>query len=300
MGSISPDETLLVALAQQAYPSFEVDPDAFVRHLRAAVERAREANADTAGDDVHVADLYLGFACLQGDRRALVRLNEVLGEAAEPALGTMGLDRAAREEVLQRTRQRLLVAEEGAPKLASYGGRGALKPWLRACVVRVALNLSERRRAEVTNDEAWLNWPSPDDDPELALLRRSCAEAFRRAASEALEALPAADRLLLRQHYLDGLSAEQLGELHHVHFVTIYRRLERTRRDLLAATRQRLGQRVPLQGRELDSLVHLLGSQLEVSIRRLLLKLRCDRRQAGPRASPPTEARGPGHRASRT
>ncbi|HEU4408421.1 MAG TPA: sigma-70 family RNA polymerase sigma factor [Polyangiaceae bacterium] len=277
MGSISPDETLLVALARRAHPSFEVDEGAFAEHLRKARERARgaadEGEGEGEGDaDLHVDDLYLAFACLQGDRRALGRVSELLADVAESALGTMGVARAEREEVLQRTRQRLLVAEGGPPKLATYAGRGALKPWLRACVVRTALNLSERRRVEIADDEAWLSWPSPEDDPELALLRRSCAEAFRRAATEALEALPPAERLLLRQHYIDGLSAEQLGELHRVHFVTIYRRLERARRELLDATRQRLGQSLPLKGRELDSLVYLLGSQLEVSIRRLLSK----------------------------
>ncbi len=278
MPSTPPDETLLVELARRAHPSFEVDEAAFVAHLRGARERAggptdESGEGEAGGADAHAADLYLAFACLRGDRRALAHFDALLVEAADSALGAMGLARTERDEVVQRGRQRLLVADGGPPKLATYAGRGALKPWLRAVVVRTALNLSERRRVEVADDQAWLSWPSPDDDPELALLRRSCAEAFRRAAAEALESLPPADRLLLRQHYLDGLSAEQLGELHRVHFVTIYRRLERARHDLLAATRRRLGQSVPLQGRELDSLIHLLGSQLEVSVRRLLSKL---------------------------
>jgi RNA polymerase sigma-70 factor, ECF subfamily len=220
----------------------------------------------------HVADIYLCFACLQGDRSALALLNDRLVGAAESVFGSMGFARAEREEVLQRTRKRLLAPDKGPPKLGSYAGRGALGPWLRACVVRVALSFSECRKAEYSNDEAWLSWPSPDDDPELALLRRTCADAFRLAASEALEALPAAERLLLRQHYIDGLSAERLGELHQVHFVTIHRRLERTRRALLSATRQQLAHHLPLQNRELDSLLRLLGSQLELSVRRLLLK----------------------------
>jgi RNA polymerase sigma-70 factor, ECF subfamily len=265
MATREDDETPLIALARDVHPTIAVDARAFAEHARAALQKS-----DPQTFAANVADFYLCFACLRGDPRALDLLDKRLVHAALPVLGAMGLGRAERDEALQRTRERLLAPERGTPKLGSYAGRGPFDPWLRACIVRVALNQAGRRRAEVANEHAWLSWPSPDDDPELALLRRSCAQAFRRAAAEALEALAPADRLVLRQYYVDGLSAERLASLYKVHSATIYRRLERTRHALLLATRQRLGRVAPLQKRELDSLLGLLGSQLEVSIRRLL------------------------------
>jgi RNA polymerase sigma-70 factor (ECF subfamily) len=265
MSNIGGDEAPLVELARRAHPALAVDERAFALRVRAALETI--AAEDLAAN---VADLYLCFACLRGDARALAALDERLVRAAGSALATMALTGAEREDVLQRARQRLLAPERGAPKLGSYAGRGPLGPWLRACVVRVALSLPRAHKAEVSDEEKWLAWPSPGDDPELALLRRTCGDAFRRAVVEALEALPYRDRLLLRQHYVDGVSAEQLAALQGVHLTTVYRRLERARDELLLGTRQRLGRAVPLQRRELDSLLNLLGSELAVSIRRLM------------------------------
>jgi RNA polymerase sigma-70 factor (ECF subfamily) len=250
----------MVAGAREAHPAFVVDEGAFRRHAVAVGVAVR-----------HAADLYLCFACLGGDRLALAELDRRLARASEPVLARMGLDRVERDEVRQRVRERLLVSG-GAARLGSYTGRGALAPWLRACATRVALNAfdAERRHAAAHDDDAWLAWPSPDDDAELAYLRRSCGEAFKRAASEALAALPPAARLLLRQHHLDGVSAERLGALYGVHATTVQRRLQQAREDLLRETRRRLGEAVPLRPHELDSLVRLLGSQLELSVRRLL------------------------------
>jgi RNA polymerase sigma-70 factor (ECF subfamily) len=261
MGSMALRSTRLLARARQAHPSFAVDGDEFRRHLLDAL--ARRGDRAAGGADLHAADLYLSFACLRGDRRALARFDRLLLEAAELAFGALGRAGVEREEALQRSRQRLLAPERGAPKLASYAGRGPLKPWLRACVARVALNLAAGRlKAEVADEDAWLSCPSADDDPELALVRRTHAEEVCRAVADAVGALSPADRALLRQHYLDGLSPERLGELHGVHFVTIYRRLERVRRDLIDAAKRHVDRNVPLLAYEIEDLADLLRRQL--------------------------------------
>jgi RNA polymerase sigma-70 factor (ECF subfamily) len=141
--------------------------------------------------------------------------------------------------------------------------------------VNAALNLQRQqtRTRVVDDDDAWLASPSPDDDPEMVALKRSCGAAFRQAFGEAIAELPPRSRLLLRQHLLDGLSHEQLGALHDVHPVTAFRWLREARVEIVASTRRRLGATLRLRPAEVDSLLRLLESQLDASVSRLLTAL---------------------------
>jgi RNA polymerase sigma-70 factor (ECF subfamily) len=260
----APDVNDLVERARLAHPAFRVPEE----RLR---ERLLALGAD-AGKALRADDVYLTLACLEGERPALDALERRLVAVGEPALSRLGFSRDERADLLQMARHRLLVPEPGQPpRLASYAGRGPLDAWLQALITRLALT-AKRARAAAHLDEgndAWLAWPSPDDDAELALLKRSSNEAFRRAAHEAFHALDPKVRLLLRQHLLDGLNPEQLAALHHVHLVTVYRWLREGRARYLAETRRRLAASLKLEGRDLDSLLRLLESQLDLSLRQL-------------------------------
>ncbi|HSP20356.1 MAG TPA: transcriptional regulator, partial [Myxococcaceae bacterium] len=122
-------------VARQAHPDLPLDPDLFLAFI------ARRAPAlDAGGVPVHVADLYLACAALQGHPAALEQLDCRLRALLPRALRRLRLDDELRSEVLQRTRERLLLSPRG-PKLAEFQGRGGLDPWLRAVLLRVALNL---------------------------------------------------------------------------------------------------------------------------------------------------------------
>lgn len=243
-----------------AHPAIALPAGGFARYL------------DGRHPGAHAADLYLCFACLGGDAHALAALDAALVSAVEGPLVRLGLPRHEREEVTQSLRARLLVGDERGPRLSDYVGKGSLAGWLRASAVNAGLNRQrEQARARVVDDEgAWLTSPSPDDDPELAALKRSCGAAFRQAFGEAIAGLSPRSRLLLRQHLLDGLSHEQLGALHGVHAVTAFRWLRDARAEVTAATRQRLGAALRLRPAELDSMLRLLESQLDASVSRLL------------------------------
>jgi RNA polymerase sigma-70 factor, ECF subfamily len=256
----------LVARARREHPAFGLPPERLGARLSALLAACGE------GSRLHAADAYLALASLEGVPPALEALERRLVAVAEPVLSRLGCSRDERAELLQLARQRLLVPSGSGPaRLHSYAGRGPLDGWLQAIVTRLALS-AKRVRADARVDdgnEAWLAWPSPDDDAELALLKRSSNESFRQAARAAFLGLEPKARLLLRQHLLDGLTAEQLAALHHVHLVTVYRWLREARARYLDETRRRLAASLKLEGREVDSLLRLLESQLDLSLRQL-------------------------------
>jgi RNA polymerase sigma-70 factor (ECF subfamily) len=88
------------------------------------------------------------------------------------------------------------------------------------------------------------------------------------AFQEALVALSARQRNLLRQRYLQELTVERLAAVYGVHRSTMFEWLGGARDSLLTALRGALSRRLPDQ--ELDSVMALMGSGLELSVRRLL------------------------------
>lgn len=258
-----------VERARAAHPSIALGPDAFVAHLARHVP-ARELPA--ALPALHAADLYLCRAALDGDPAALRAFEPLFLRTAEAQLARAGVAAPDREDLAQQVRVKMLVADAGRePKLALYGGRGPLSRWLRASVLRSLLDARKRQRPEELLDEDdWLAWPSLADDPELSRLKHLCRDAFKRAATEALAALEPRARLLLRQSLLDGVGAARLATMYGVHAATAYRWLEEARRELTRDTRRRLAASLQLDAVEIDRLLGLLESQLDVSVRRLL------------------------------
>src|SRR5439155_27001611 len=87
-----------------------------------------------------------------------------------------------------------------------------------------------------------------DPDPETALLRARYASAANEALREAFASLDARERNLLRQHFVDRLSIDDLGPLYGVHRATVARWLERAREALEARTRKLLMERLDVGG----------------------------------------------------
>jgi hypothetical protein len=102
--------------ARKTHPALHVDPAAFLHFL----SRRRPA-LDPDGAPVHVADLYLVAAALENQAVALELLDARLRALLPRALRRLRPDDELRAEVLQRTRERLLVGPR-VPKLAEYQG----------------------------------------------------------------------------------------------------------------------------------------------------------------------------------
>ena len=175
---------------------------------------------------------------------------------------------------MQVLRNELLVGREGRrPKLAEYGGRGDLKGWLRVTAMRAALKVKkkgQRDAAAPNNDSVLLEMRSTGDDPELSYMKALYGDAFRAAFRVAAGSLEARDRDLLRQHFVEGRNIDELGTLYGVHRATAARSIQAAREKLLSATRREFASRAQVSPRECESVLRLVQSKFDVTLRRLL------------------------------
>ena len=246
------------------------DPEQFVADVAARLPA--DVAPERALATVRAADLALATACSRVEPDALARCErELFGEvdAARARFRNVSL---TADELRQAMRERLFVAQDrAAPRIASYQGRGDLRAWIRMATTRYLVDVVRAESARPDRpggEERFADAATASDDPELAFLKRTYRAEFRAAFADALASLEARDRNVLRHRYLDGLEVNELATVYGVHRVSMSRTLGRIRADLLTAIRRELGRR--LGSSELDSVMKLVSSQLELSLSRLL------------------------------
>jgi RNA polymerase sigma-70 factor, ECF subfamily len=257
------------ARARAAWPSIALDDERFERAVAARLGDAPTADALAA---LHADDLWLACACADGDPAALAAFEVHCGPTIERAIATAGIPPAERADLVQVVRQRLLVAPaDGPPRIASYSARGSLVAWVRVVATREAMRALPRTARELAaEDDELARVVAPSDDPELGYLKRLYREELKQALAAAVDALDDRDRLLLRQHLLDRVGIDQLAAQHAVHRATVARWIEAAREAVVAATQRELLRRLRLTRSELASVLHLIRSDLDVSLPRVL------------------------------
>ncbi|HLL85366.1 MAG TPA: sigma-70 family RNA polymerase sigma factor [Longimicrobium sp.] len=253
--------------ARTGVPGVPLEEGALLRHLA-----QRTGGDPKALGALHAADLHLAHACAKGHPEALAELDRRLVATVGQAVARLRAPRSFVDEVQQLLRQKLLVGGAGgAPKILDYLGRGSLAHWLRAAALRVALNLLESQKGGANASESGLaRLPAVEPDPELALVKRRYAPEFKAALEEALRGLTPRERNFLRLYFVQGLTVEQIGRMEGTHKSTVSRWLSRARDALFDEVRKRLKERLKLSASELDSLLGVLQSQLDVSLVRVL------------------------------
>lgn len=264
---MSPELADAVARAREAWPAIALDRDAFAETVLARI------SDDTPLAKLHVSDLYVALGCAAGDPAAVAAFEAQCGDTIRRATTASGATESERDDLAQVVRQRLLVAPAsgGPPKIASYSGRGALAAWVKVVATREAARmLPIARREPALADDELARLVAPDHDPEIGYLKRLYRAEFKQAFQLAVAALPARERLVLRQSVLDGLGIDALAAQHGVHRATCARWLEAARQQILVATQKELIARLELSRAELESVIKLISSQLEVSLARVL------------------------------
>lgn len=248
------------AIAERDLP---LDEDALITIVSAAIGGGVEL------EQIEIADLYLAMACARGQTAALRMFETEYGRDLDRAIAkspTLGLSAA---EFRQLVFDRLFVSEEqSAPRIARFTGRGSLKAWVRVMTSRFIIDLSRRRARPTTTDDGLAEKLGADDDTEVDYLRHAYGPALGAAFEQAVTELSVRQRNLLRQRYLHEVPADTLARMYAVHRSTVFAWLDKARADLLEHVRRILAQRLP--GDQLESVVGVLGSQLQLSVRRML------------------------------
>jgi RNA polymerase sigma-70 factor (ECF subfamily) len=255
---------------QKAWPGLAVDNERFVSHL--AEQLATDASID-ALETLAIEDLYLAFACGTGTPGAVEAFEREYGGELGVAVSRMRGGPSV-DDARQLVHHKLFVASVGSrPKILEYSGRSGLRQWYRVTLMRTMVDdLRKRKRDEPVGkgEQDFLDVPSPKADPETEYLKRHYGNEFRAAFEEAVRGLTPEDRNVLRSHYAGGLSIDQIASVFGIHRATAARRVNRAKETLLAETRRRLGERLRMSRRELESVMRLIESQLHVSVQRLL------------------------------
>ena len=220
-------------------------------------------------EGAHAEDLVLAQGCARGEADAIAAFDRAYVGVIERAVAAAGATPAETAELVQIVRVRLLVKKPNAPQpaIASFSGRSSLASWIKVIATREAARLLEKERREPHAEEEQLaREVGAGDSPELAHLKQKYREEFRVAFAEAVAALPARDRLLLRQSVLDGLGIDALAAQHGVHRATAARWVTAAREAVIHGTRSAFRARLRVAPDELESVLRLIHSQLDISL----------------------------------
>lgn len=253
------------AEATSAWPGLSLDLPAF---LQAIVERLSEDLSRDQLEGLHLSDLYLAVGCARRDRAALAHFERAVLPAVASSIHRVA--GASQEDVTQAVRTKLFVGRDGQPgAIALYRGTGSLLSWVRATAVRTALDsVRSEQPSEPIDALERAALPGPGD-PELDVIRSQRREELQAALREGFAGLTADERNVLRWSVVDGLPLAAIGKMLGVHESTVSRWVAAARQRLMELTRASLMKRLDLSDGELESLLGVAHSQLDLSVSRL-------------------------------
>jgi RNA polymerase sigma-70 factor (ECF subfamily) len=246
---------------RRSWPGVNVDKAFFAERIRIlAVEE--DQLLTLAGD------LYLASACLARDKEGVLAFEKGFLAPVPRLLTRVALSPHQEDELRQQLRIKLLVGP--APKIGEYRGMGPLGGWVRVCALRLALDLklgADNRRSDGDALDALMVGGTGG---EIQLDAEHHRAAFQAALQESLAGLSPREKTLLRLHFLDGMSIDAIGIVFRVHRATVARWLVAIRTQVLDRVRVKLALEIGASPSEAQSLVRLLRSEVQVSIRRIL------------------------------
>ena len=172
------------------------------------------------------------------------------------------------DEVRQRLGAKLVRTDQGPAKLALYSGRGTLGAWLRVAAIREAQSLKRRGKRTVDADDVAL--AVANQDPEVQLVRHRMAAEFRAAFAAVLMTLSTDERNVLRLHYSEGLTIEEVGKAYRVSRATAARWIASARQTIITRTQAALTERMGASAPNAGNLLAFVGSQFDMSLHRHL------------------------------
>lgn len=215
------------------------------------------------------ADLYLVAACVGENTDAFVAFEKEFLAPLTGRVGRITLSADQADELRQQLRCTLLLPPQ--PKIGLFRGQGPLGAWVRVCAVRAALALVAARDARPETDTLVLDQlMSPHTDQEVAAIKSQYRDAFQGALEECFAKLPPRSKTLLRMHFLDGMSIDAMGLVFRVHRATVARWLVGIRHEVLEEICRKISFELRTSSSEFTQLVHLVRSEVQLSIRRIL------------------------------
>jgi RNA polymerase sigma-70 factor (ECF subfamily) len=244
----------------KAWPSIALPRETFVSYLVAHVLSPAEV------DDDRLRDLFLACACAHDSPGALQCFRAHYFSVVTLAVKSFDDSPAFAEEIYQRLSNALFV-DDGArrAKIVRYNGRGTLAGFVGTAARRIALRMtasSKRFQGEAELIEQF----SQFNEQETTLMKVRYRETFNRALAIALRQLEKHERLVLRMNLVERVSTTKIAALYKVSQPTVSRWIQRAARNIFAMVKDLVCEELDIDTRELESLLLLVRSQIEVPI----------------------------------
>ncbi len=255
--------------ASSLWPGVNVPPVELMNYLADRIPEGADLLA--ALDGLHTGDLYLACACARNQAQALAAFEQAYVTRVPAYLKRGNAPADFIHEVAQKLRKHLFLADGAEPRITAYSGLGPLGAWVRMTALRIALDLERAQGSPpgAYRFEAQTLQPARED-PELGYLRKRYGAVVVRAIEATLSALPAREATLLRLFFMQGVSYEAIGVIHHVSRSKARRWVVEIRSKIVEQTRRHLVDELGVTGSQVDSLIRLVSSDLDTSIVRCL------------------------------
>ncbi|HLK92528.1 MAG TPA: hypothetical protein VKZ18_21710 [Polyangia bacterium] len=255
-----PDLDGAFSIASSAWPNIALPRETFTPYLAARVLSPAET------DEGCLRDLYLACACAHNLPGALQCFRAQYFSTVSLAVKTFDDSPAFAEEIYQRLSNSLFV-DDGArrAKIVRFNGRGTLAGFVGTAAKRIALRMtasSKRFQGEAELVEQF----SQFNEQETTLMKVRYRETFNRALVIALRQLEKHDRLVLRMNLVERVSTTKIAALYKVSQPTVSRWIQRAARNIFATVKDLVCEELDIDTRELESLLLLVRSQIEVPI----------------------------------
>jgi RNA polymerase sigma-70 factor (ECF subfamily) len=255
--------TAVLSAGRERWPGVKIDHRELTSYL---AERPVSAERLTPG---LACDLFLAFACFANVPTAVQLFQTLYDPIVVGVARRFDPSAPFADELRQRLAETLFVRGRGqrAGRIAEYRGQARLSVWVRTCAKRAALRL-----AKVNNPEVLMTRDALADeiaevcDQELTLLKDHYGEIFRAELVLALGELQAKDRMLLQLHLVAGLSTTRIAQMYHLNQSSISRQLQRAASATFSLIKQRIHRRLGVDTAELESLLDLARSHIELTL----------------------------------
>ncbi|MBL0214351.1 MAG: sigma-70 family RNA polymerase sigma factor [Myxococcales bacterium] len=257
----------VIAGARRAWPAMQLDLAKLVEFVGPRLVGADLAAALAAAP---AGDLAIAAMCDAQVPTAHAAFDAILSEVSAAGAATRAPSDVV-DDVKQILRVQLLLPREGKPPgIAGYRGKGPLRGWVRITATREIIRQLKKRQRETPLEKSLEDALGTASDPMLSQLKAEYRAEFATALKEAIAALSAEDRTLLRQSIVEQLLIDAIGAAFGVHRATSARWLQRARAALVTQTRAKLAQRLAMPVEQIDSVIRLVQSRLDASIVRHL------------------------------
>jgi RNA polymerase sigma-70 factor (ECF subfamily) len=244
-------------------------------------------------DEIRADDLCLIIACEKGDEKAWEYLVANFDSTVKSAARKISANNDDAEDLASSIWAELYGLRQDAEgnkksKLAYYSGRGSLAGWLRAVVSQLAVDeyrkqsrfvqVEENREFENLAEESSNNSDNHNvihhaDNPEDLLTNEQTSRDVALALKEAVAALDAEDRLVMKLYYFDDLRLKEIAAMFGYHEATASRKLVRIQSDIRKSVEKKLRTQHGWNESEVKRYLSETASKLGISVEKLFAVL---------------------------